>query len=161
MIRISSVAFFLLCHSFASQAFSQSPKESNPDRSESHALPFEGVDNATRAKWLLDGNVIDAKTGKPIERFLVTPGTRTIDDQGETQIRWRENLAKKMSDGLLRWPRTSGFSEMRFKVTADGYRPLVTHSVRRGGPHTRVRIRLMPVNLETNPTLRDEAAKRR
>ena len=102
--------------------------------------PVESVDGATRTRWLIDGLVVDAISKEPIKSFVVTPGTMSTDDRGRAVVRWRDNLKREMSDGVLQWPRTSGFSEMRFRVTARGYRPLVTHPMRRGGPHTRIKV---------------------
>lgn len=97
---------------------------------------------SVRMKWLVDGMVVDSKTGAPLPEFRVTPGTFSVGEDGKTVVRWRDNLKITMRDGRFRWPRTSGFSEMRFRVTAKGYRPVVTPAMRRGGPYTRVRVRL-------------------
>jgi len=104
--------------------------------------PLRSVDAETRTRWLVDGRVVDAASGKPIPVFTVTPGSLSTDERGRTELRLRENLAKDMRDGTLRWPRTSGFAEMRFRISAEGYRPVVTQRIRRGGPHIRMRIRL-------------------
>ncbi|WP_182870822.1 hypothetical protein [Stieleria mannarensis] len=107
--------------------------------------PIESVDAATRAMWLIDGGVIDSVTSEPIGDFIVTPGSLSVDDSGRSTVRWRDNLKREMKAGRLRWPRTSGFSVMRFRVTADGYRPAVTQRIWRGGPHTQIMVRLVPV----------------
>ena len=107
--------------------------------------PVESAEASTRARWMMDGAVVDAKSGKPIQKFEVTPGTDSIDpESGKVRVRWRDNLKKQMSGGALRWPRTSGFSVMRFRITAAGYQPLVTQMMRRGGPHIRIRVKLQP-----------------
>ncbi|MEL6106804.1 MAG: hypothetical protein AAFU85_12225 [Planctomycetota bacterium] len=103
---------------------------------------LNGTDGATRMKWLIDGMVVDSRTGQPLTEFQVTPGTLSIGEDGKTIVRWRDNLKIVMREGRFRWPRTSGFSEMRFRVTSKGYRPLVTPAMRRGGPYARVRVRL-------------------
>ncbi|MCC9600396.1 hypothetical protein LOC67_07475 [Stieleria sp. JC731] len=105
--------------------------------------PLESVDSASRAKWLMEGPVVDSETGRPIAAFTVIPGSISTDDDGKATIRWRDNLKREMGDGLLQWPRTSGFSVMRFKIVAEGYRPAISHIVRRGGPHTRTRVKLV------------------
>lgn len=105
---------------------------------------LRSVPASTRAMWLIDGSVVDAETGKAVEQFIVTPGTIGSDEDGRTKIRWRENLQRKMKDGELRWPRTSGFSVMRFRVSAKGYHPVTTHRIWRGGPYTRMRVALKP-----------------
>ncbi|MEM0926607.1 MAG: hypothetical protein AAGJ83_11260 [Planctomycetota bacterium] len=125
------------------------------------AAQFPEIDNTTRAMWLLDGEVIDRKTGKRIGDFVVTPGSLSTNDRGQTRVRWRENLARTMKNGQLRWPRTSGFSEMRFRVTAEGYLPFITHRIRRGGPYTRLRLRVDPVSGQTPPTRPDVNEPRR
>jgi len=107
-------------------------------------LPLESVDAATRSMWLIDGVVVDQLSSLPLKNFTVTPGTLSTDEQGRTTIRWRDNLKREMKDGRLRWPRTSGFSVMRFRVTADGHSPAITQRVWRGGPHTRIKVRLRP-----------------
>ena len=112
---------------------------------EPELVPLESVDAMTRSMWLIDGTVMDAKTGQPVANFVVTPGSLSKDDAGKSTIRWRDNLKRPMKAGRLRWPRTSGFSVMRFRVTADGYKPLVTQRIWRGGPHTRILVRLQPV----------------
>lgn len=104
----------------------------------------ETVDAEVRSMWLIDGVVFDAETSKPIAEFTVTPGSLSTDDEGKSTIRWRANLKRDMKAGRLRWPRTSGFSVMRFKITAPGYVPAVTQRIWRGGPHTRIKIRLKP-----------------
>jgi len=106
------------------------------------AVPLEAVDAETRAMWLIDGQVVDASDGMPIESFTVTPGTLSIEPDGKTTVRFRDNLHREMTAGRLRWPRTSGFAVMRFRVSADGYRPLVTPRIHRGGPHVRIRVQL-------------------
>ena len=105
----------------------------------------ERVDAASRAKWLLEGSVTDRQTGQPVGEFTLVPGSISTDETGRSVIRWRENLKREMANGVLQWPRTSGFSVMRFQVTADGYQPAVTHIIRRGGPHTRLRLQLIPL----------------
>ncbi|KAA5547142.1 hypothetical protein FYK55_01630 [Roseiconus nitratireducens] len=105
--------------------------------------PVASVDAETRAKWLIDGTVVDAETGAAIESFRITPGTLSSDEDGKIRIRWRDNLERVMSAGRLQWPRTSGFSVMRFRISADGYRPAVSHQISRGGPHVRMRVRLL------------------
>lgn len=101
------------------------------------------VDGAKRMKWLIDGSVVDSKSEQPLAEFIVTPGTLSVDDAGRTTVRWRDNLKIVMREGRFQWPRTSGFSEMRFRVSAKGYRALVTPAMRRGGPYTRIRVRLV------------------
>ena len=105
--------------------------------------PLVAVDGATRMKWLIYGQAVDASTGKPIPAFTVTPGTISVDETGKSVVRWRDNLKIEMQNGQIRWPRTSGFSQMRFRVSAKGYRPLVTHVIRRGGPHLRMKVSLI------------------
>lgn len=114
------------------------------DSSASESPPsLQDIDASTRAKWLIDGAVVDTVTGKAIKQFIVTPGTTSLDDAtGQTTIRWRDNLKRSMSDGRLQWPRTSGFSVMRFRIDADGYRPIITHEIWRGGPYTRIKVRM-------------------
>lgn len=114
-------------------------------RGESPAVDLNAVDAATRAMWLIDGTVVNAETREPIDAFLVTPGTTSTDDDGKTAIRWRDNLKRPMTEGRLQWPRTSGFSVMRFRITAPGYQPAVTHRIWRGGPHTRILVKLVPL----------------
>ncbi|MEO1529703.1 MAG: hypothetical protein AAFX06_30160 [Planctomycetota bacterium] len=106
------------------------------------AVDLREVDGGTRMKWLIDGTVVDSKTGKPIEEFIATPGTFSVDDSGRSVVRWRDNLKISMRGGEFKWPRTSGFSEMRFRISANGYRPVVTPAMRRGGPYTRIRVTL-------------------
>ncbi|QDV42882.1 hypothetical protein Enr13x_27330 [Stieleria neptunia] len=108
--------------------------------------PIESVDAATRSMWLIDGVVVDSVSSEPIPDFTVTPGSLSTDDAGRSTVRWRDNLKREMIAGRLRWPRTSGFSVMRFQVTADGYRPAVTQRIWRGGPHTQIKVRLVPVD---------------
>ena len=107
--------------------------------------PLQTVDAATRSMWLIDGLVIDKQTGRRINRFVVTPGSLSADENGKSAVRWRDNLKREMKAGRLRWPRTSGFSVMRFRVTAEGYRPAMTQKVWRGGPHIRIRVVMAPV----------------
>ena len=107
--------------------------------------PIESVDAATRSMWLIDGMVVDAKSLQPLKEFLVTPGSLSTGQQDGTTLRWRGNLKRDMKDGRFRWPRTSGFSVMRFRVTAEGYQPAITHRIWRGGPHTRIQVRLKRV----------------
>lgn len=105
---------------------------------------LESIDAATRSMWLISGTVVDADSNKPVKAFTVTPGSLSTDDQGKTAVRWRDNLKREMSNGKLLWPRTSGFSLMRFRITAPGYQPAVTHRIWRGGPHTRMLVRIKP-----------------
>lgn len=104
--------------------------------------PVESVDAATRTRWLVDGGITDAVTGKPVQDVIVTPGTLAVGPEGRTVIRWRDQLKLKMKPGVFQWPRTSGFSVMRFRITAPGYRPVITQKIRRGGPHIRMKVRL-------------------
>ncbi len=104
--------------------------------------PVDQSDAETRTKWLIDGTVLESESGEPISRFTVTPGTISIDAEGRSVIRWRDNLARTMNEGRLQWPRTSGFALMRFKVSADGYQDLTTQKIERGGPHIRLRVHL-------------------
>lgn len=117
--------------------------------------PIESVDAATRSMWLIDGIVVDAETSRPITDFAVTPATISTDDRGRTKLRWRDNLKRQMNSGRLRWPRTSGFSVMRFRVTAPGYRPAITQRIWRGGPHTQIKVRLKPAK----PTITHRSGK--
>ena len=105
----------------------------------------ESVDAKTRSMWLIDGRVFDSKTNQPLKQFTVTPGSLSTDDSGRTTVRWRDNLKREMTDGLLRWPRTSGFSVMRFRITAKGYRAAVSQRIWRGGPHTQMVVPLSAV----------------
>lgn len=107
--------------------------------------PLESIEAASRARWLIEGPVIDAKTGSSVEAFTVIPGSISTDDNGRATIRWRENLKREMKAGHLQWPRTSGFSVMRFKIIAEGYHPVVSPIIRRGGPHLRMRVKLRPM----------------
>jgi hypothetical protein len=113
--------------------------------------PIESVDAATRSMWLIDGTVVDSETDRPIRRFAVTPGTLSTDERGRTTIRWRDNLKREMIQGRLRWPRTSGFSVMRFRITADGYNPAISQRVWRGGPHTRIKVHLKRMAGDASP----------
>ena len=105
--------------------------------------PIVAVDGATRMKWLIRGVAVDAVSGEPIPALTVTPGTLSVDASGKSVVRWRDNLKIDMKGGQIRWPRTSGFSQMRFRVSAPGYQPLVTHVIRRGGPHLRIKVALV------------------
>lgn len=109
-------------------------------------VPLESVDATTRSMWLIDGVVLDATSLQPLKDFSVTPGTLSTDQRQRTSLRWRDNLKREMKDGRLRWPRTSGFSVMRFRVTAEGYNPAVTQRIWRGGPHTRIQVRMKRIN---------------
>ena len=113
-------------------------------------VPIETVDAATRSMWLIDGTVVDAKSLQPLKEFLVTPGSLSTGQQDRTTLRWRDNLKREMKDGRFRWPRTSGFSVMRFRVTAEGYQPAITHRIWRGGPHTRIQVRLKRVDVTSD-----------
>ncbi|OYP28383.1 hypothetical protein [Rhodopirellula sp. MGV] len=113
---------------------------------QSPALPaVENIDAASRAKWLMEGPVVDSESGLPIAAFTVIPGSISTDDDGKATIRWRDNLKREMKDGLLQWPRTSGFSVMRFRIVAEGYQPAVSPIIRRGGPHLRLKMKLAKV----------------
>jgi hypothetical protein len=147
-VRLSAGCFLLGCLIAwdvpPRDARAQSPNEEAKEHETKAPPPVESIDAATRAMWLIDGRVVDARSGQPIESFTVTPGTLSQDDQGRTTIRWRENLERDMEAGRLRWPRTSGFSVMRFRIRADGYHPALTPTIRRGGPHLRLNARLRP-----------------
>ena len=95
---------------------------------------------------MIDGWVVDATSGKPISSFQVTPGTdQQLTDAAGISVRWRDNLTKAMQGGAFKWPRTSGFSQMRFRVTAPGYHPAITHMMQRSGPYVRLCIRPKPL----------------
>lgn len=107
--------------------------------------PVETVDAATRTRWLVDGVIVDAMTGQPVKEAIVTPGTLSVSSEGRTTIRWRDQLKLEMKPGSFQWPRTSGFSIMRFRVTAPGYHPAITQKIRRGGPHIRMKVKLRSI----------------
>jgi hypothetical protein len=111
----------------------------------------EDTDAETRAMWLIRGEVVNAVDDEPIESFVAVPGTMSNDADGKSVIRWRENLQREMRDGKFLWPRTSGFSLMRFRVRAKGFFPAITPQLQRGGPHTRMKIRMVPVPNELPP----------
>lgn len=134
---------------------SEPPEKSgdDPARTDIQLVPVESVDAATRSMWLIDGTVIDADTSEKIKKFTVTPGSLSTDESGKSTIRWRSNLKREMTDGRLRWPRTSGFSVMRFQVTADSYVPITTQRIWRGGPHTRIVVRMKQTKeISTSPS---------
>lgn len=114
------------------------------DESDEQLAPVEAVDSLTRSMWLIQGTVEDAVTGKAIPQVTMIPGSLSRNENGKTVIRWRENLKRNMRD-QLRWPRTSGYSVMRFQLVADGYQPIITQRVYRGGPHIRLRVKMLPL----------------
>lgn len=111
--------------------------------------PVETVDASTRTRWLVDGVILDSATGKEVKGAVVVPGTLAITSEGRTTIRWRDQLKREMKPGVFQWPRTSGFSVMRFRVTAPGYHPVITQKIRRGGPHIRMKVRLTAIEQES------------
>jgi hypothetical protein len=96
-----------------------------------------------RRAYLIDGQVIDAETGDPIESFRVVPGTPYRGTGGGAAIAvWQPHMIREMTDGVFRWPRTRGYKEMRFRVEADGYRPATTLWLGVGGPYMRLKVHL-------------------
>ncbi|MCA9136935.1 MAG: hypothetical protein KDB00_09250 [Planctomycetales bacterium] len=146
------VCFFVAVDSGGNEPQEKTGGDTTPSV-DTELAPVESVDAATRSMWLIDGIVIDADTSKKIDRFTVTPGSLSTDDAGKSMVRWRDNLKREMTEGRLRWPRTSGFSVMRFRVSADSYIPVTTQRIWRGGPHTRVIIRMKQIKEDSNPPL--------
>lgn len=118
-------------------------QQAEPTKPDQQFGPVESVDSLTRSMWLIQGTVHDALTGKPIPQVTMIPGSLSRDQSGKTVVRWRENLKRNMRD-QLKWPRTSGYSVMRFKLIAEGYQPIITQRVYRGGPHIRLRVKMHP-----------------
>ncbi len=78
---------------------------------------------------VVQGNVADAETGKPINEFVVVQGIRW--DQSRQNTYWeRHNVQKTQSDGAFQ----TQFTEPRFghliKIEADGYRPGISRVIK-------------------------------
>ncbi len=103
----------------------------------------DALDQAKR-QFLIDGKVVDADSGQPIESFRVLPGTpfRGVDNDSPVAV-WQPHMIREMSDGVFQWPRTRGYKEMRFRVEADGYRPATTNWLGVGGPYMRLKVHLL------------------
>ena len=110
------------------------------------ACGADAVDEPTdeaRRSFLIDGQVVDADTGEPIESFRVVPGTPYRDaGNGAAVAVWQPHMIREMTDGVFQWPRTRGYKEMRFRVEADGYRPATTLWLGVGGPYMRLKVHL-------------------
>lgn len=104
----------------------------------------DALDQARR-KFLIDGQVVDADTGEPIDSFRVLPGTPYRGAEKNAMVAvWQPHMIREMTDGVFQWPRTRGYKEMRFRVEADGYRPATTNWLGVGGPYMRFRVHLQP-----------------
>ena len=109
------------------------------------AWPADADDDfqTARRMYLIDGHVVDTETGEPIESFRVLPGTPYRAAEGDAPIAaWQPRMIQEMKEGVLRWPRTRGYKQMRFRVEADGYRPATTNWLGVGGPYMRLKVHL-------------------
>lgn len=101
---------------------------------------------AAARRLLIDGEVLNADTGEPVETFRVIPGVRynrAPGVRGNLAV-WQPHMIREMTDGEFHWPRTRGYDEMRFRIEADGYRPATTTWLGKGGPHLRMKVHLRP-----------------
>ena len=89
------------------------------------------------AEALLTVNVYDEPTNEPMKRFQVVPGFAEggygpdpIDGPGEadekTPAVWQPQRMRQCTDGLFTWPATRPGKELRFRIEADGYIPVLT-----------------------------------
>ncbi len=107
-------------------------------------LTSSGTTTADTPRLLIDGQVLDATSGKPVEVFRVIPGVRynrSPGVRGNIAV-WQPHMIREMKDGAFQWPRTRGYDEMRFRIEADGYRPATTTWLGKGGPHLRMKVHL-------------------
>ncbi|TWT87696.1 hypothetical protein Mal64_32390 [Pseudobythopirellula maris] len=82
---------------------------------------------------LIEANVIDGETGRPIERFSYLAGTGR-DDLGAW--RWQAHTLNDAADGHLAWPGRDrrgrfqrGYNVQAIRVEAPGYRPFVSRTI--------------------------------
>lgn len=73
----------------------------------------------------ITGRVVDAETGKPIEKFEVLPGIR-----GEENMNWVESQRFRATDGKFTVRHRHGYPAHLVRVEASGYLPSVSRDVK-------------------------------
>lgn len=118
------------------------------------AVPTVSVaqEDPKETKYLVDGRVLDAVTGKPITRFRVIPGSRSRARSGgkapDVSV-WQPHLIREMSNGAFLWPRARGYAKMSLRIEAEGYVPTTTEWTGKDQPQIRPEIRLQPATFIT------------
>src|SRR5262249_24547550 len=82
------------------------------------------------AKSLFAASVVDAETGKPIQKCVALAGTTTMEGVG---WQWQPHTAHDFRDGQMQWPPVGsrGYDEQVLRVEADGYVPYQTRPIKR------------------------------
>lgn len=95
----------------------------------------------------ISGSVIDAKTGKPVENFRVTPGWRNIDNPRYSKgLQWSERDSFDASDGKYTIRRTQGLPTHIIRIEAVGYRVAISRDIEWDEGKIDVNFELLPAN---------------
>ena len=78
------------------------------------------------AALVVSGNVIDAETKKPIQKFQVVPGIRG----SETQMNWVNGERLAATDGKYRIRQTHDYFAHLIRIEANGYQAAVSRDIK-------------------------------
>lgn len=84
---------------------------------------------------LVQGIVVDAATGAPLESFRVLPGVpygRRPGGQDPACATWQPHLIRQCADGAFDWPRERTYPLFLLRIEADGYVPVTSDWVAKG-----------------------------
>lgn len=95
----------------------------------------------TAQATIVEAEVVDAETGKPVDKFVVLPGTSYMEGFG---WQWQPHMITKYQGGQILWPPKGrrGYAKQVLRIEADGYMPLITDEVLKDAPQRDLTIRL-------------------
>ncbi len=90
---------------------------------------------------VITGNVVDAKTNKPIKKFRVIPGLRNMDP--EIGISWDRRESYEAVDGKYEVRMTYDIAQM-VRIEAEGYKVAISRDIKFDEGNVRIDFKLQP-----------------
>lgn len=104
------------------------------------ASPRRAPQTSARPTLAVGGRVIDASSGRPIDRFRVVPGAL-----GSVGVTWQPHLITDHEGGRFDLPANPrAWDETQFRVEAEGYRPGVSRVVKKSEGKAAIDFPLQP-----------------
>ena len=91
-------------------------------KSDEQSAPTSGI--------RISGRVLDAETGKVIDRIRVIPAPVYQDDS--KNLTWQTHYLKDFADGRFVYETDRPWDKTRLRIEADGYQPVMTRVVKKG-----------------------------
>ncbi len=125
--------------------FELKPRKAEPEKvTESKEPPAAAAAKEVSPDPLLTVRIHDQATGKPIEKFLVVPGTQAggyghnpFSGPGGVDMAapviWQPQLITEGAQGLFQWPADRPLRVLRLRFEADGYIPELSPWIKKSG----------------------------